>query len=1543
MSDTLGNITVPEITASGTFPIVPDFPYGYAIEPGVAIHQFGAGNTKIEQRFYLGTGAKRFSVKRSFLTDTDRENLRDFWEAQYGPYGAFTYNAPSDDGLSTTAYTVRFENEPLSWEMVADWACSIGVTLVEIPTTSPTYTVSSTLTRFPSSALESALLSQVQQVIPLVKIQPLESGYPAIYLSDRRCTVGSQLYLARLLEFDGISQGMGNESDDATFVFGNADRVMRDLVNDTNLHLASIEFSLYHVGQQIKLDLWKGNVKTWKFNEGAEFTVTATDPMEALTMTYPCRKICRTCWKPYNDGAACPYSTTGTLDTVNFPSASAASCDKGFSTANGCQAHGMDDYFGGIVADPASVRIKDNSTGTWGFGRSTVTATSLVADSIYGQVLPEIYTDQSMPVNCKLAMGREESDFYAAVGIIGEGPLGSIASGHFEDRDGDGEAETWIGPELDGQTNHGPGSLGLALSLGADPNTDEFGFDTDNPDERAAGTAFMMVRRVDTEGIQPSALSGHSMTAIVSSGLKGWVWTAAGTRTSETLTNPVWIAVNMMLRARGLQSASATVCEQYFVVADAITAAAICDTTVTPLFTRTISQWVVDEEGYNDVNGDWVEETGHTDTTAVTSETQFKFCGTLQEPKPLRDWLQEVLMNCLGYYTFTFGKLKIGIRINSSAAEAFTTGNVIHGSLSLSNLEPSFNHLTAYFADEEYDFVQNSVEIYDADHATLIGGTYPEYLKSTMNLCGASNKSQVGRITSTRLREELGGISAAEWEAARNVSFRTTILALNVDPGTVCSLTHGDMPGGSGEFRVTSWKLNKDYSIDIAGRTTTDSMYDLTSGPKPADVSVSPVSTERITRTATSSIYPEPWGPNKKFPLTSDAMVDPTESTFSVYPNYSQNSADGSAIISLNISGVKPVTVTSTITAPSIVPMATIASTGGTLDGLRVYYIGVCAKDSTGLLSPLSTIARANLPSSGSTYMATISTPVWNSTTTGYSVFMGTDSRALTWQFDGTGKPSTIDITSFRARTWSAPDETIDLLRVKVKEIFHAGVFAVKATAVTANSITVSGAGWTTDQWAGRIVSVISKDDDSALPQANYLINSNTTDTLNVTPDPSTGSGSDNLLRYSEDFGQWSSNTYGAVNDPVLTSGQTDPNSGTDAYKVETFGAGCGPYLIFEAGVGDRTMSVWMKGETGGESIRVGDDWSGGSVGVFALTTSWVRYEWPITAGQGGYRSFVIYSDSAAATWSIFGAQVNSGLTASTYVKTTGLPIESDPVIETGDVIVMRSKPTISGDTLTDALWANSLASATGLTIDEEIGRYYLIIAGTGRGESSRIIDNTATSITVEGFTATLDSTSIGIIVSGSWQIISDSPEILNSDPTAGITLVPEITNYSEKQILITVVTVNESGVESPFELSPSRELYIEGADGAYRSDLNLTWNIDGDAAVSTSAGPVMPIPADTGVTVELVEALAIVKTTAPTGADLIIDINLNGTSIFGTTKLVVPAGASLLTIYNQTTFASPAPTGVANDLLTLDIDQVGSTTAGTDITVVLRLRKVQS
>mgnify|MGYP005840857057 FL=1 len=815
MPDFIGNIAVPEIAPSGVFPLVPDYPLEVRRDHEVVVHQFGSGNTKIEQRCLLGAGTRRFTIRKQWLRDAERVALRNFWESKYGPYGAFTYNAPNDTGAGTTPVTCRFANEPLSWEMVADWACSLGVTLVEIPSTTPSYSLQQSVNRFPPAALQTALLSQVQEIIPLVRIQPLEAGYPAIYVSDRRCTIGGQLYQARLIEFDGISQSIGNESDEAQFTFGNADRVMRDLANDVDLFRAEIAFGLFHTGTGIKLDLWKGNIVNWTCDAGPEFRVTAADGLYELNLPYPTRKISRTCWKSF-DSAVCPFASQGALDLVNFPEADPSRCDKGFDTPNGCRAHGMNDYYGGIMAKPQGVRIKDNSTGVWGFGRSTLTSVSLVADSIYDQVLPEIYTDLPMPVNAKVASGRDESDFYAAIGIVGEGPLGAYGSGH----------------KLDGQYHHGyPGSLGLMVSLGADPNPVTFGMDTDAGPERAAGTAFLMIRRSDAKGLQLSRLGEHAMEAVVAHGLSGWVWTSPGVRVfGPPLTNPIWIAVNMLLRARGLRlGAGATTqqldfAETLFDVEAAIAAAEICNDQVTKL-------------------------------VGAGTETQFKFRGVLQEEKPLRDWLQEVLMNCLGYYTFANGKLKLGVRVNSSAVEAFTEGNILFRSLQLAPLRPAFNHLTANFADEDFEFVANSISLYDIDHATLIGGgAGPLFLKSTVNLSGTASKSQAARVITVRLREELGGIIPEEWKRARQISFRTTVLALNTEPGMVCSMTHPDMPGGHGEFRVTGWRLNRDYSIGIQGRTTKDSMYDLVTGPKPADVVPEPPAEEVLIDTGVPGV-----------------------------------------------------------------------------------------------------------------------------------------------------------------------------------------------------------------------------------------------------------------------------------------------------------------------------------------------------------------------------------------------------------------------------------------------------------------------------------------------------------------------------------------------------------------------------------------------------------------------------------------------------------------------------------------------------------------
>lgn len=74
---------------------------------------------------------------------------------------------------------------------------------------------------------------------------------------------------------------------------------------------------------------------------------------------------------------------------------------------------------------------------------------------------------------------------------------------------------------------------------------------------------------------------------------------------------------------------------------------------------------------------------------------------------------------------------------------------------------------------------------------------------------------------------------------------------------------------------------------------------------------------------------------------------------------------------------------------------------------------------------------------------------------------------------------------------------------------------------------------------------------------------------------------------------------------------------------------------------------------------------------------------------------------------------------------------------------------------------------------------------------------------------------------------------------------------------------------------------------------------------------------------------------TAPVGADLIFDININGTTIWSTQANRVKC-ADGVTSGTQTSFNT---TSIADgDVLTLDIDQIGSGTAGSSATVMLEI-----
>ena len=376
------------------------------------------------------------------------------------------------------------------------------------------------------------------------------------------------------------------------------------------------------------------------------------------------------------------------------------------------------------------------------------------------------------------------------------------------------------------------------------------------------------------------------MIAMISQGLTAWIWDASGVRSaSPGCTNPVWVAINTYLRAISLNDADAATQAATFDVAAAVAAAATADEVVASLFgdtsvanpsepttdvwtgangvsefclahapislpsvtvagvSATVSQLPDSSGAFTwDGSSNLIEATSpvvgtvevaityvwaETYSTVMGTENQFRFKGTVDPSKPTRDWLRDILNNNLGYFTWSFGALKIGCRNTSTPVSTFHAGNMLFNSLRLDPFKPRFEKLTIDFADEEYQFAHNTVVFTDQDYAARYGRV-ANPRASEFGLVGSSTKSQAMRVAVCRTREELGGVGATEQTQARNATWRSTVLALDVDAGAVVLVADSELSGGSGTFRLQSWRLNRDWSVDLVGKTVRPSMYDLT-------------------------------------------------------------------------------------------------------------------------------------------------------------------------------------------------------------------------------------------------------------------------------------------------------------------------------------------------------------------------------------------------------------------------------------------------------------------------------------------------------------------------------------------------------------------------------------------------------------------------------------------------------------------------------------------------------------------------------------------
>lgn len=114
---------------------------------------------------------------------------------------------------------------------------------------------------------------------------------------------------------------------------------------------------------------------------------------------------------------------------------------------------------------------------------------------------------------------------------------------------------------------------------------------------------------------------------------------------------------------------------------------------------------------------------------------------------------------------------------------------------------------------------------------------------------------------------------------------------------------------------------------------------------------------------------------------------------------------------------------------------------------------------------------------------------------------------------------------------------------------------------------------------------------------------------------------------------------------------------------------------------------------------------------------------------------------------------------------------------------------------------------------------------------------------------------------------------------------------------------------------------------------LVATFHFAGQLSVKTGTAKFI-VPAGTW-TITDVKA---VITTANTGATVIADVNKNGTTIFGTQGNRPTIPVSTTTAVTSGAFSVSSLSG--GDLLSVDVDQIGSTIAGSHLTVMVAMTR---